>query len=344
MFHLVPSQVMRKYLEEEHWLFTDWQKATLIWNSPIHTKTEILEALKELADTTADTILKRQILERLTYEEKAYRLLNDNSQGKYVYLLRIDDCIRGVFADYETARRYGSKKCEEEDEMIYTVEKQLIYGESTKQDVAIPRFSPHNILQPELPSREECIGISSGDSMHKAGGECLTWDSCEISAEEEERVDSLRKDRFEYQFFRIPFGMEAGTIVRYKSTFTESPEYGILLTGASDWQQYMNHMEVVEWKDFLDIQVEVVFLRERGYWSHEHINPLYLEADFPETEEGQDEKRKAHRAALLAFRDFLHDRTKEKDKKVIRATTEYAAACKDRRFAGEAETIWDKVY
>ena len=37
--------------------------------------------------------------------------------------------------------------------------------------------------------------------MHKAGGECLTWDSCEIPAEEEERVDSQRKDRFEYQFF-----------------------------------------------------------------------------------------------------------------------------------------------
>ena len=138
--------------------------------------------------------------------------------------------------------------------------------------------------------------------------------------------------------------MESGTIVRYKSTFTESPEYGILLTGASDWQQYMNHMETVEWKDFSDIQVEVVFLREQGYWSHEHINPLYLEADFPEMEEEQDEKRKAHRAALLSFRDFLHDRTKEKDKKVIRATAEYAAACKDRRLADEAETIWDKVY
>ena len=86
---------------------------------------------------------------------------------------------RRVFADYETARRHGSKKCEEEH-------------------IAIPRFSPHNILQPELPGREECIGISSGNSMHKAGGECLTWDSCEIPAEEEERVDSQRKDRFEY--------------------------------------------------------------------------------------------------------------------------------------------------
>lgn len=40
--------------------------------------------------------------------------------------------------------------------------------------------------------------------MHKAGGECLTWDSCEIPAEEEERVDSQRKDRFEYQFSESP--------------------------------------------------------------------------------------------------------------------------------------------
>ena len=56
--------------------------------------------------------------------------------------------------------------------------------------------------------------------MHKAGGECLTWDSCEIPAEEEERVDP----------------------------------------------------------------------RERTA-----LNPLYLEADFPEMEEVQDEKQRAHR-------------------------------------------------
>lgn len=61
--------------------------------------------------------------------------------------------------------------------------------------------------------------------MHKAGGECLTWDSCEIPAEEEERVDP----------------------------------------------------------------------RERTALNISFPNPLYLEADFPEMEEVQDEKQRAHR-------------------------------------------------
>lgn len=60
--------------------------------------------------------------------------------------------------------------------------------------------------------------------MHKAGGECLTWDSCEIPAEEEERVDP----------------------------------------------------------------------RERTALNISFPNPLYLEADFPEMEEVQDEKQRAH--------------------------------------------------
>ena len=32
--------------------------------------------------------------------------------------------------------------------------------------------------------------------MHKAGGECLTWDSCEIPAEEEERVPCIWRQIF----------------------------------------------------------------------------------------------------------------------------------------------------
>lgn len=60
------------------------------------------------------------------------------------------------------------------------------------------------LLQPELPGREKCIGISSGNSMHKAGGECLTWDSCEIPAEEEERVDPRERTALNISFSESP--------------------------------------------------------------------------------------------------------------------------------------------
>ena len=40
--------------------------------------------------------------------------------------------------------------------------------------------------------------------MHKAGGECLTWDSCEIPAEEEERVDPRERTALNISFSESP--------------------------------------------------------------------------------------------------------------------------------------------
>ena len=45
MFELVPSACMRAYFEELHFEFTDFQKATLIWNAPNKSWKERLEAL-----------------------------------------------------------------------------------------------------------------------------------------------------------------------------------------------------------------------------------------------------------------------------------------------------------
>ena len=40
--------------------------------------------------------------------------------------------------------------------------------------------------------------------MHKAGGECLTGDSCEIPAEEEERVDPRERTALNISFSESP--------------------------------------------------------------------------------------------------------------------------------------------
>lgn len=65
MFDLVPSECMRKYYEEIGFTFTDFQKATLIWNAPGKKRQEILEALSELAEVTDEERLKKQIDGRL---------------------------------------------------------------------------------------------------------------------------------------------------------------------------------------------------------------------------------------------------------------------------------------
>ena len=51
MFELVPSKYMREFYKEMGVVFTDFQKATLIWNAPGKTRQEILDGLKELTDS-----------------------------------------------------------------------------------------------------------------------------------------------------------------------------------------------------------------------------------------------------------------------------------------------------
>lgn len=87
MFEIVPSQWMKKCFEEIGFAFTDFQKATLIWNAPGRLRQEILDALEELSEETKDETLRRQINERLNYEKRTFKTFIHNQSGKYVYVV-----------------------------------------------------------------------------------------------------------------------------------------------------------------------------------------------------------------------------------------------------------------
>ena len=53
-------------------------------------------------------------------------------------------------------------------------------------------------------------------------------------------------------------------------------------------------------------------LTESGIWSHEHINPLYLEVEFPTYIE-DDSKRQALRYATEALGDYLSHKSNGKE-------------------------------
>ena len=109
-----------------------------------------------------------------------------------------------------------------------------------------------------------------------------------MSEEAEAVVDSYRSDRFEFQFFRIPFEGTIGWQVRD----TRDGSVGVLMQDTDGWKEYMERIEKRGmYVDFSDIQVEVVFLTSQGLWSHEHINPIYLELDRYFSEEDSEEAR-----------------------------------------------------
>lgn len=78
MFELVPSKYMRDYFQKVGFTFTDFQKATLIWNMPEKLWRERLDALRELAESTDDARTRRQITERVEAEKKKKRLFEEN--------------------------------------------------------------------------------------------------------------------------------------------------------------------------------------------------------------------------------------------------------------------------
>lgn len=325
MFEVVASEWMRNYLKDRR-QFTDWEKAALIWNSPTHTWRERLDSLKELSAITEDETLKGQITERISYEDIAYQLFTDNQSNKYVYVV-FDDrrCACGFFSDYEMARSYGIKYCEDYDCCRYAIEKQLLFGEATKGKVIPPWTSKHNILKGNIEDESGYNGTENACAHYDKEGNVRLFYSSEMPASDKNKVDPQDRQRFEYRFFKIPFGMKDGTIVK----MVETGEYAVLDGGEECWNSYMKKTDANPlYYDYSDIQTIAYAPCDNGHWAHMHVNPMYLEPALPEVEEG-DKKEEAYRTALVALSEFFKNETKENNEKAIKASRDYADACAD---------------
>lgn len=109
--------------------------------------------------------------------------------------------------------------------------------------------------------------------------------------------------------------------------------YYVLAGGEADWNRYLNRIEEKNWYvDFSDIQMICYKLTESGIWSHEHINPLYLEVEFPTYIE-DDPKRQALRYATEALGDYLCHKSKEKEfcpDLILKYARKYAEVCRGK--------------
>ena len=64
---LIPSKYIQEIMSRSNFELTDFNMATIIWNSEKNYY-EKLQSLKEIADNTEDKMLKKQIRERIDYE------------------------------------------------------------------------------------------------------------------------------------------------------------------------------------------------------------------------------------------------------------------------------------
>lgn len=326
MFDLVPSVYMRSLFEDLNFELSDFNKATLIWNNLLHDRNEKLSTLKVLQETTLDECLKQQIQERLDYEDDMLRTTRNNNDGKYVFaVLDEDEYCCGFFSEYEMAHKYGIDHAHKYEEKSYKIEKQLIIKDERDLMVRDGGRTNWNII----PSGKTIETIKydgdpvSGISYLADGNIKYIW-SNEMSEEAESIVDPYRTDRFEHQFFRIPFEGTIGWTVRDITDGT----IGVLMQDTKGWQKYMDRSF---YRDYSDIQVEVVFLTQQGCWSHEHINPIYLEPDHYQIESG-NAKSHAMARAMEFLSEYLimfekGEKTSDYDKWTLTAAREYRDIC-----------------
>lgn len=300
MFELTPSNFMRDLFKKKGFTFSDFQKATLIWNMPDKNWEQRIEALKELAATTKDEALKGQIWARITYEVMSLRKFKDNADGRYVYVVEENDGYScGFFADYGLALDYLIQYSKE-NEGSCVLKKQLIVREEADLRVKKRcRWNPNIFKDVPKVEYEDYDGLDVARIHFERNGQIKNIWSAEMTEEEEQEVDEYQKDRFEYHFMEIPFEGTKGTIVK-----DETETYGVLITDTKEWEDYMQRIEKQHlYVDFSDVQVIVYYLTERGIWSHKHVNPLYLQVEKYPWCEG-DKKSEAYQQALESFSDY----------------------------------------
>lgn len=111
-------------------------------------------------------------------------------------------------------------------------------------------------------------------------------------------------------------------------------DYGILLTDTAEWNDFLRSPQ---FKDFLNVAVTVVFLTEQGLWSHEHINPMYLDFETRPSYSSFDQKGRTYIAAMMAFSIYWQsDNNKEHNAEVAISTAKkYRDVCLENYIENE---------
>lgn len=331
MFELIPSEYMREIFKLNSFELSDFNKATIIWNRYDKSRSERMEALLELSEITHDKLLKQQIRERIDFENDMLERFEDNTDRKCIYVVEDEtEYSCGFFSDYNMAYEYGLRYLKKYEAKGFSISKQRVIEEEKDLTVRNPARINWNLMpMDESEKTQEYDGDPLSQVHYSQDGDIDGVWSNEMSEEAENQVDSYRSDRFESQFIAIPFEGHIGMPVKNILDGT----YGVLMNDTARWNAFLEKVEEDKmYADYSDVQVMTVFLTEQGIWSHEHINPIYLEVEVPRLDMN-DKKTKAFAYAFESFCDYFYrkcDNTKSVDgyeKEAIKYARQYRDIC-----------------
>lgn len=316
MYSLIPSKEVREYLKTIHYELTAFQKATLIWNAQYKSQDERLHKLAEyiLTLTIEDSDLKLQMRKRYAYEQECVDRFKNQTENCIFVVYDEDDSDCGFFSLYETAFQY----CKENG--YREIQKHLLI-----KDNELPLVRSNGRLNPymfpdAIVETEKYGGQSLGYITFNEDYEILHIWSNEMPLKQEKEVESFNPERFEFAYTEIPFPkavFSAGTIVKDLRT----QKYGVIATTEKEWDEFTRRVKNGLYVDFSDYALTVFFICDNGRWTHDHINPIYLEVEKPDENEDA-----ALYAALEAMNRHLSEEedTSETEKAIVESSINYA--------------------
>jgi len=339
MFDLIPSAYMQKLFADKDFELNEWQKATIVWNAPDKTWEEKILFLKELSEFTSDEELREQIVQRIDYENTMLQRFMEND-GQFVYVVCEDTWGNfGFFNNYQMAKAHALKFMEENDTICRIEKQRIVSSEEDLTERAICWWNPYLLdNEGESPWKVEDTpydGQATASITLDRNGRIKHLFSKEMTLAEQTAVE-YNPDRVELQYFEIPFEGVAGTPVKLIYDSDSYDNYGILLTDTAEWE---NFLKKPCFKDFSDIAVTVVYLTEQGIWSHEHINPLYLDFEARPSYSSYDQKGQAYISAMMALTLYYQsDDNKEHNAEVaINTAKRYRDVCLENYIENEKD-------
>lgn len=274
----IPSVEVKKAIREANHVFSDREKASIVWNSEETILVKHHDILS-LAESTDDVLLKEQIEERIAYDEKAIELFCNNRDG-FVYAVNSfeyegEDYVIGYFGTIDLAWDAGVRKG-----FGFDINKYQIIKADT--DIIKPRSISSPIIEPDVAKQvteEDFEGCPVSRLTFDAGGRLMMFYSHEVSIEEQTKVGSLGNHRFENTFVVFPNPFMEDEYVHVIGEPEGCKSEGWICTSKRLWDRLVEKATspgAIE--DWSDANLVIRYWDDQNrYWDHRHVNPIYLE-------------------------------------------------------------------
>ena len=205
----IPSPEVKELIYKNNRIFSDREKAAIIWNSKFWLE-EKLKGLEELKARTDDQKLICQIDERISYENDAMKLFKESNEG-FVYILTTYDggdlSAGDIIGYYKTFQLAWKEGIDESYGMNpYEIKKcQLIYDEDSDRIQAHMLWPNTNGGKPRYYAESmNFYEWSAGKMLLNERGQIYSFESNELSIDRFSLVNNTDGSRFEYTYVDIP--------------------------------------------------------------------------------------------------------------------------------------------